>query len=351
MDFGGKARAVFERVLGLSYASLGELESSGRILDSAHEWQSEHGEPLDPEVIALDVARVRQLIMSGQRESCLELAREVEQRALRALSPDDEDLIKVQSFLAELCVAVAGQSGDPGHPLFDEAEQRYRANIADWTRVRGPNDTETLGARGGLALCWVSRQRYDAARDELQAVLADCRRVFPEGHFRILNAQINLGIVHHKKNEFAAALEQYEAVTETLLGRFGPQHYYLFPSLANSADCYRQQGRNDEALAIYPEVAALAEKQYGSSAITYAHTMDWASLERQLGNPGRADEILAGLWDRVGGELHTPPVEEYLELWFEVLAQLGRADEVDSLVSQYCSGVTADNGWCAERGQ
>jgi eukaryotic-like serine/threonine-protein kinase len=142
------------------------------------------------------------------------------------------------------------------------AEQEDAAR-AIYTRLRGPDDPDTLMAMHNLASSYDLLGRVDEALKLREETLALRRAKLGSDHPDTLAAMNNLGLSYGNAGRLADALKLRE---ETLAGfktLRGPDHPDTLMAMNNLANGYFALSRNAEALKLREETVALYKKTLG----------------------------------------------------------------------------------------
>ena len=85
-------------------------------------------------------------------------------------------------------------------PLYEQA-------LGDRERVQGPDDPDTIGARGNLASAYHSAGRMASAVELYERTRADCQRVLGPDHPDTLAARANLAHGYYRMGRISEASE------------------------------------------------------------------------------------------------------------------------------------------------
>ena len=200
----------------------------------------------------------------------------------RLLGPDDPDTVRAQDNLA-LSYLSAGRTG--------EAIALGEQIAADYERLLGPDDPDTVRARGHLALSYLSAGRTGEAIALQERVAADTERLLGPDHPDTLRGWGNLPnsyLSAGRTGEAIALGERVAADTERLLGAHHPDTLRARGNLAGS---YWSAGRTGEAIALGERVAADTERLLGAD---HPDTLKYrGNLALSYWSAGRAGEAIA----------------------------------------------------------
>jgi tetratricopeptide (TPR) repeat protein len=142
-----------------------------------------------------------------------------------------------------------------------ETEMRRAAELA--ASLLGPEDLETLGPRGNMALAQYRQGQLEPALAELRRVAARYEELLGPDHPATAEALANVGIVLNVQGHH----DQAEAVNRRVLDirerSLGPDHPRLATALNNLANSLHGEGRFAEAAAQQRRSVLLLERSLG----------------------------------------------------------------------------------------
>jgi serine/threonine protein kinase/tetratricopeptide (TPR) repeat protein len=171
-----------------------------------------------------------------------------------------------------------------------QAAEQEEAARAIYTRLRGPDDPDTLQAMHNLGSSYDALGRLDEALKLREETLARRRARLGADHPDTLSALNSLGLSYGNLGRFSEALK----VREETLARFkaveGKDHPDTLMAMNNLANAYFALGRYDEALKLREETLALYKAKVGRDHPDTLRAM--SNLSSSLDIVGRHDEAL-----------------------------------------------------------
>jgi tetratricopeptide (TPR) repeat protein len=224
----------------------------------------------------------------------------------------------------------------------DDAVALSEAVLADCEQVLGPSDPETVAARESLANAYREADRVGDAVPLLERVAADRGRALGGSHPDMLSAQSSLAAAYRavgRTDDAVSLLEQvvaeYERVSAECERAQGGSHPDTLRARKKLAAAYQTVGRAPTAVALLEQVAAEQRRALGGShPDTLATGRDLAEAYRAAGQVDEAVALLERLVperERVLGESHLSTVLTWQELAFAYLAVGRPADAVPLL--------------------
>jgi eukaryotic-like serine/threonine-protein kinase len=234
-----------------------------------------------------------------------------------------------------------------GH--YTEAAQIFEQSLAVGRRILGEQHPHTLGLANNLAATYLELGRYGEAESLLREVIAGRTRVLGESHEQTAMSVHNLGVTLAEQARWGEAEEQLRhavAVRETIPG---DQQGALY-SNSYLADVLRDQGRLDEAEALYLETIHRQREAFGADDGDTLKTMSGlAELRLRQGDLSAAEELVAEILEpqqRARGEAH-PDTIGSLTLLARIRNRQGCFDEAEELseraVDAGSKGLGADH--------
>jgi eukaryotic-like serine/threonine-protein kinase len=219
---------------------------------------------------------------------------------------------------------------------YPEAKEMAQQAVQDGERHLEKGNPEVLGAMGSLAM-------VESIQGNSEAALALFRKVYEGRRLKLgpearstLSAQLNLGIAlgraHNHLPEADATLHDLLAV----LDRTGsPENPTRVRVLASLAQVLRQEGKNDEAIAMYRNAADVARRVMGPEhPDTLAVLNNFSDALRLTGQPKEAEAIARqtlAVRERVLGPDHPFTTTTRMVLGAS-LVSLGRPAEAEPIL-------------------
>jgi eukaryotic-like serine/threonine-protein kinase len=170
------------------------------------------------------------------------------------------------------------------------AAEQEEAARAIYTRLRGPNDPDTLLAMHNLASSYDMLGRIDEALKLREETLARRRAKLGSDNLDTIASMNNLGLSYGNVGRMADALK----IREETLTRFkaveGKDHPDTLMAMNNLANAYFALGRYDDALKLREETLALYKAKVGPDHPDTLRAM--GNLATSLDFAGRHDEAL-----------------------------------------------------------
>lgn len=142
-----------------------------------------------------------------------------------------------------------------------KAEEGYRASLANWIELEGPDHPATRTAQINLA----AALRFQGSFTEAEALLRDAltgalERLGPD-HPDTARLQSDLAGVLRESDRLAEADTLYRTAQDTLQDRLSPDHPDIVQLLHNRAKTALARGDRDAALAFLDDASGLAEQR------------------------------------------------------------------------------------------
>ena len=157
---------------------------------------------------------------------------------------------------------------------FAQAIEYGQSLVADYERVLGETQPDTLTSRSNLAAAYRAAGRLDEAISLYERTLADREQVLGETHPDALTSRSNLAAAYRAAGRLDEAIPLYErtlADREQVLGEIHPR---TLASRNNLALAYRAAGRLDEAIPLFERTLADSERVLGE---THPDTLGYCS--------------------------------------------------------------------------
>ena len=340
-----EATAVLDQIIGEGYLGLREFPEAERHVAAAVEYVERALAPSDPFALDVRATQAHLLFVSGQRESAESLARELEPEARAALGPEHETTLKIGMTLAELWLWAPNRDPVRAEALFDDL-------LARLLELRGPDDTDYLGVRGGRAILLRQLGRSDEALEEFEFLVQRCLGVFGDDHFRVQNAKLNLATHYQELGEHERAVAMYAEILEYVVRHQGPRHAFVALLEASLATSYQALERYEVALEHWRRSVSLSREVYGPDrAISVNCVCDLAACQEKAGSPAEAGETLRSAWSHVPAESWGGDVDPLVRALFARMRAEERDDEARALVEGYrarCGAESSSHALCGE---
>jgi len=201
---------------------------------------------------------------------------------------------------------------------FDDAERHFRAAIAVYDRTWGP-DTPESGF--GYMVLGEALQFHDrAAAERALRESVRIRRIYGDDTVALATSMVALSEVIGRRGDAAEAVAMAERAAALARSAVRADDQRIASILATLADQYTEVRRYGEALAVYDEVLAIAQRGRIATRNVAAWWINRAEIARTL---GRCDTALADY--RRGAEL---------------------AEQFAGKTSGYVAAALNGTGWC-----
>jgi len=222
---------------------------------------------------------------------------------LGKLADADAVLARVRAELERLdhpseleiaALVAAGRNGIDAGTLDAAAAQLAQA-VTLVERTRGANDLALVEPLRVSAHLELQRSHGAAAHAYLERALAIQRGVLGESHPDIAQTIVQLAGAEYMETHYDRAVELYRQALAILIPTYGAHGLTVAHVEENLANVYLWQGKSEEALAQFREVAAIASRELGPDhPNTLSYRFDIGSALEDL---GRHREALAELTD------------------------------------------------------
>jgi tetratricopeptide (TPR) repeat protein len=245
--------------------------------------------------------------------------------ALASHAPPDTDTQATAYLLDKAGLFLHGQ-GQPGH-----AVGYLQRALADYVRVLGADNPQTLASRNNLAGAYQAAGDLDRAIPLLKQVLADSERVLGADNPQTLTSRNNLAATYRAAGDLDRAIPLYEQVladSERVLGADNPQ---TLTSRNNLAYAYQAAGDLDRAIPLLKQALADSERVLGADhPDTQVSRNNLADAYQSAGDLDRAIPLLEqALTDRLrvlgGDHPDTQVSRNNLPAAYQAAGDLGRA--------------------------
>ncbi|MEU4774592.1 tetratricopeptide repeat protein [Micromonospora sp. NPDC023644] len=219
------------------------------------------------------------------------------------------------------------------HGRLDEAEEAYRALLAEVRAVLGEGHRSTLAAWEDLALLLRRRRRLDDAEAELHALLAVAERVEGDVSVRALRVRSELASVLARQGRTAEAEREYRASVEAMTRQCGADDRRTLAMRRDLASFLRACDRYAEAEAEYREILRAEVRLAGEdSSPVWLTRSDLALVARDQDRHAEAEAEYRAVWQafrRSRGDAHPSTVASRAQL-ARVLADQERFSEAEA---------------------
>ncbi len=310
--------------LAVLYQRLGRIDEAEPILRRALELRFEMlGEDHPTSLTTMN--RLADLLWAdGRFDEVEQLDRRTLEIRRRVLGEDHPDTIKSLNGLA----ATLFNDG-----RYAEASRLFEEALAVERRQLGEDHPHTLGLGNNLAAAYLELGRYAEAERLLREVVASRTRVLGETHGETAMSIHNLGITLLQQARYGEAEEQLEQAMELRRSEAAESKSFLFSS-SYLADVYREQGRYQEAEALYLSTLRKQRTQLGREDQDTLRTVGgMAELRILQGDLAAAEALIAEILEvqkRVRGDGH-PDTLYSLTLLAQIRNEQGRFAEAQSL--------------------
>lgn len=171
---------------------------------------------------------------------------------------------------------------------YDEAEAEARAVLKLRERILGPQHLETLKTRGGLATILAAKGRFAEAEAEFRALLKIQERVLGVEHDDTLTIRNNLAVTLQQQDKLVEAAAELRAVLMVRARVLGPEDPHTLDSRNNLAAALLSQGKTSEAESEVQTALKLRKRVLG---LEHPDTlMSWMNLANVFFDEGKYQE-------------------------------------------------------------
>ena len=314
-------------------ADLGDLYIDRGLYDDAEEMLTEalavmdrQGEQADNLALALSI---NELASVYRRQGKYDLAEPLYERALNirmvALGPDDPEVARSYNSLAIL-------NWNRGN--YTEAERLYKQALDLWKKAYGSDHSDVAKGLNNLALLYHQQDLYADAEPLYEEAAAIYEKVLGPEHPRLTLALNNLALCHYEAGQLDEADPLFRRALKIREKVLGPDHPDVAQTLNNLANLERSRGNYTEAEALYTRALEIRVAALGQEHPDVGWTLrDMGIRALKMGNPEEARpffEQAVAIHEKAFGTHHPNLVEIFPE-YSEVLRELGRDAEADSL--------------------
>ena len=270
--------------LALLYWDTGRLEESLALNEQVLAAQQRLLGPGDPETLSTMNNMGIALKGLGRNEEAEALYLELIEWRNEVLGPKHRYTLLTQGNLANLY-----RDWD----RVEEAEALMRRVVQDAEVVLGLNDPDTIAWTDNLANMLVRLGRIEEAEPMHLDALERMQRVYGSNHPDTLGTVYNIGQMYMAKAEYARAESHFRQAYDGVREGLGPDHRYAVMSSSWLARAVYQQGRRDEAEALYRQTVATSRRAYPSGHVaTWVAECRHGSLLIELGRVAEGRGLL-----------------------------------------------------------
>jgi len=320
--------------LGVLYGRLGRYDEAEALLAEVLEVRvATLGEEHPDSLVAMN--RLADLMWAQGRLDELEvLDRRTLEIRRRTLGEDHPDTLKSLNGLAATLFT-------RGH--YAEAAEIFAQSLAVARRILGDQHPHTLSLANNLAATYLELGRYADAESLLREVIAGRTRVLGPTHGETALSVHNLGVTLAQEGHLEEAEEQLRHAVSLREALAGDQSGALF-SASYLADVLRDEGRFEEAEALYHETIRGQRERFGAEGGDTLKTMSGlADLRLRQGDPRAAEAMITEILEpqqRARGDAH-PDTLGSLTLLARIHNRQGRFEEAQEL-SERAVGLGTD---------
>lgn len=208
--------------------------------------------PRHPEAVGVRAALATYYRAAGR----LDLAMQAGERVLADLAngADPHATLVARSQLAATC-RLARE--------YNQAVALYQQNVAEWTRLTGPDDSEVLAEFLNLGRAYQSASRQDDAIAIFRKVVTTREQNLGADHEDTLAALTCLASAYQGAGRTKDAINCYRRVLSGRQAVLGPAHPDTLTALTNLASCYHTAHRLKDAIPLYERLLADRERAQG----------------------------------------------------------------------------------------
>ena len=186
----------------------------------------------------------------------LDLAIQAGERVIAdlAMGADARDTLVARSQLAGTC-RLAGR--------FSQAVALYEHNVAEWTRLKGPDDGDVLAECISLGRAYQSAGNQQDAIAVFRKVLTSRERALGHDHEDTLAAYACLASAYQGAGRTKDAINCHRHVLTGRQAALGAAHPDTLTALSNLAACYHTAHKLKEAIPLYERLLADRERVQG----------------------------------------------------------------------------------------
>ena len=203
-----------------------------------------------------------------------------------SLDTGDADLTKSLLALRRQALDDLLDLGDS----FAQAIELGEPILADYVRVLGSRNPDTLASKENLAYAYQAVGRLSEATALCEEVLAGRERALGPSHPDTLSSRNNLAYAYRAAGRVTEAISLFEVLVAERERDLGGSHPDTLTSQSNLAHAYQLAGRVDEAIRLHQTVLAERERALGGSHPSTLTSRN--NLARAYETAGRADEAI-----------------------------------------------------------
>ena len=204
-----------------------------------------------------DAVSVRAALATYYRDAGrLDLAIQAGERVLAdlAMGADLRDTLVARSQLASTCRLAR---------RFGQAVALYEQNVAEWTRLKGPDDSDVLAECLSLGRAYQAAGNQEDAIAVFRRVLTYREQALGRDHEDTLAAYACLASAYQGAGRTKDAISCYRQVLSARQARLGPSHPDTLTALANLASCFHTAHKLKDAIPLYEQLLAERERVQG----------------------------------------------------------------------------------------
>jgi eukaryotic-like serine/threonine-protein kinase len=210
-------------------------------------------DPAEMYLAEMELAHVRRH-QGRVDEATLDMARSAAEGLTRVRGPDNRDTLISRSFLAAAYSAA-------GH--YAEAIALIEAIVKHNELKLGPDHPDTLTTRSNLAAAYRAAGRTAEATALLESTRNQLELKLGPDHPDTLTTRSNLASAYYAAGRTAEAISLIEATLRQTESKFGPDHPDTLSSRNDLAAAYLAAGRTAEAIPLFEETLKQREPKLG----------------------------------------------------------------------------------------
>jgi tetratricopeptide (TPR) repeat protein len=144
-----------------------------------------------------------------------------------------------------------------------EAENLYRSAIAEYERLRGREDKETLSIRNDLGVALYDEDKFVEAEAEHRDVLKLREKILGPEHPDTLTSRDNMAMAEEDQGKYAEAEAEHRAALQIREKVLGPTRLDTLTSRDNLAAAIEDEGKYAEAAAEFRRIVKIKEQVFG----------------------------------------------------------------------------------------
>ncbi len=229
----------------------------------------------------------------------------------------------------------------------DECGAILRKTIASFERVFGPEDTDTLKAKGCLAALGVDRGIGIGGRKQYEELIEAQERVLGGDSVDLAGTLMNFGIVLMNQHHDAEAIPVLERALNIHIESSGRDEAGALSAMQNLATAYQAVGRSEDAAKLQSEAMERLERTRGTGHPgTIDAVANLADLYKAKGDYQKAEPIAKKALEMqraVYGDSHRKTLKTTTDVGI-ILGMLGRHAEAEAYHVDAYERVKAAHG-------